>query len=470
MAGVISRSVGVVGLGKMGGPIAYSLYKKGLLAGVYARTTAPEFLKAYGLTNEDVFVAPTKRELGKRIRIGLLLVPINAVEEVIFGEDGIARAMGSGSTLIDCGNSDWRNDERFYRELKRRGIDFLDCAVSGGPKRARAGELVGIIGGDERTVEDCMGVFGSFCRKDSVFHMGPVGRGHEAKMYHNQDEQCDMRNIGETISVLLALGKSYSESVKALNSGLSRARLLDYAAMVPDDVLPRIAPKIGGGDLPQIAVETARSAGRVSPLTELMLNIRRISRGERKVEEAVEEARRDFARRHDGILKVYSFLREKVDPWKIAGDGELATARRALSLGYLIDLAEVFSIALARKNDIGKLAQVHRAGLCDKDALSAFMRDGIEVELEEASAEFPEEDAELLEEALELARKAGHPAPSAAAYLDVLRPGQRCAAELAKLGRPEQFARYGNAIRVQAGIRDAFGEHGFELEKAVAAR
>jgi hypothetical protein len=256
-------------------------------------------------------------------------------------------------------------------------------------------------------------------------------------------------------------GMSFREAFEALNRGDCRSALLTYAGTIPPDVLPKIQPTIGGGDLPQIAVDTAKSIGHPSALTQLTLDLRRWSRRELTPSEAFERAIANFqASGQDEVLRLYNFLRERAWVQDVPG-GDVGTVARVLALGYLLDLAEVVSIAHRRRLNTRILAQVFRAGLCDKGALDPLLTQDLK-NLNEFEPALPPEDRRVFEEGLAFAASLDHPAPSTAAYLD-LGNGMHVAREMKKLADPTMRATYGNAIRVQAGIRDAFGEHGYEV-------
>jgi len=455
-----ARRVAAIGLGKMGGPMALHLHEKGVLAAIFSPRTAKEFAAKNRLP-DSIRLAASPKDAASVADTVLVSVPIHQVESVLFGGDGVAAGLGKG-LVIESGNSDHRRDGEYESRFAAKGVEYLDAAVSGGPKRARAGTLVSIVGGKTETVEAARDVFAAFSTPPGgIFHVGPTGQGHEAKMYHNQDEQNDMRNIGEAISLLIASGMTFRDAFDALDKGDCRSALLTYAGTIPDGVLPRIQPTIGGGDLPQIAVETAKAIGHPTPLTRLTLDLRRWSRGEMIADELATRAMSEFAAK--GVthtLRLYNFLRERA--WvQDVPEGDVGPVARVLALGYLLDLAEVVSIAQHRQINTRILAQVFRAGLCDKGALEPLLTQDLK-SLKEFEPALPPEDRRVFEEGLAFAAKLGHPAPSAAAYLD-LGNGATVARELKKLADPTARTRYGTAIRVQAGIRDAFGEHGYEL-------
>ena len=449
-----------IGLGKMGGPMALHLHAKGMLAAIYSPRTASEFAAKNKLP-PSVRVAGSPRDAAARADTVLVSVPLHQVESVLLGPDGVAEGLTHG-LVIESSNSDHRRDPDHESRFAKDGNPYLDAAVSGGPKRARAGTLVSIVGGRRDAFEGVQDVFAAFSKPDAIFYVGPCGQGHEAKMYHNQDEQNDMRNIGESISLLMASGLSFQDAFKALDRGVCRSALLTYAGTIPPDGLRRIAPKIGGGDLPQIAVETAKAIGQPAPLTHLSLDLRRFSRGELLADEAATRATLQFrATGLEDIFRIYNLLRERVDPKDASVAGDVEPVARALALGYLLDLAEVLSIADRRQLDIPILSRIFRAGLCDKAALDPLLDKGL-MNVNEFEASLPKEDRRVFEEGLAFAAKLGHPAPSTAAYMD-FGNGSHVARELRRLVDPKMRDRYANALRIQAGIRDAFGEHGYEV-------
>lgn len=460
-----AQRVGMVGLGKMGGPMALHLHERGMLAAIYSPRTAKTFAAKHGL-GDAVRLAASPKDAARATASVLVSVPLSAVDGVLFGPEGVANGVTDG-VVIEAGNSDHRQDPSYESRFAAKGVGYLDAAVSGGPKRARAGDLVSIVGGRDDAFEEVRPVFEAFSGRDSIFHVGPCGRGHEAKMYHNQDEQNDMRNIGEALSLLMAAGRSFPDGFSTLDRGVCRSALLTYAGTIPSDVLPHIAPEVGGGDLPTIAVATADAVAHPTPLTRLTLNLRRLSRRELTPEDAATRAASDSrATNREGVVRFYNFLRQAVNLDAVPGEDEGATIARALALGYLVDLAEVMSLAHRRGINLRTLARIFRAGLCDKVALDPLIKSGLPP-LDEFSPTLTGEDREALLAILALGERLGHPTPSAAAYLD-FGGGDRVVRELRKLSDPHMRTRYDNALRIQAGIRDAFGEHGYRTEEVTA--
>ncbi|HYS71501.1 MAG TPA: hypothetical protein VEM95_03670, partial [Thermoplasmata archaeon] len=190
--------------------------------------------------------------------------------------------------------------------------------------------------------------------------------------------------------------------------------------------------------------------------------LRRWSRGEILPDEAAARARTNFTAKGQGhVLRLFNQLRAHIDLKDAPSGGDVGVVARVLALGYVLDLAEVVSIAQHRQIDIPILARVFRAGLCDKAALDPLLTAKAK-ELKGFEPELSKEDHQVFEEGLALAAKLRHPAPSTAAYLD-LDSGAHVAAELRKLADPTMRAAYANPIRIQAGIRNAFGEHGYEV-------
>jgi 6-phosphogluconate dehydrogenase len=107
----------------------------------------------------------------------------------------------SGDTIIDGGNSFYKDSVRRAKELETKGIDFLDVGVSGGPAGARNGACI-MVGGKREVFEKFENLFKDLATEEGYSYMGSSGAGHFVKMVHNGIEYGMMQSIAEGFTIL----------------------------------------------------------------------------------------------------------------------------------------------------------------------------------------------------------------------------------------------------------------------------
>lgn len=179
MTGTIS-SVGLIGLGKMGLPIARHLVKGGFkVHGVDVSETARAAARNY-----DVEIAATPAEAAAKCDLVIVLTAYeHQVEEVVFGAQGVVEGAKPG-TIIAVGATINPSTQRdIAGRLDARGLIALDIPICRGEGAAEAGKLLITGGGDGAAFERCRPAFATFA--DSVHLIGPSGAGQVGKMVNN---------------------------------------------------------------------------------------------------------------------------------------------------------------------------------------------------------------------------------------------------------------------------------------------
>ena len=212
--------IGIVGLGRMGANIARRLMRHGHACVVWDRDPEPgRKLEAEG-ASAVASIADLVEALAAP-RVVWLMLPAGAATEAAIAELG--RLLAAGDTLIDGGNTFWKDDIRRSAELKGRGIDYLDVGTSGGVWGLERGYCL-MIGGDKAAVDRLDALFAALApgtgaipatngRKgrdprpeQGYVHAGPSGAGHFVKMIHNGIEYGMMQAIAEGLDILKNAG------------------------------------------------------------------------------------------------------------------------------------------------------------------------------------------------------------------------------------------------------------------------
>jgi 6-phosphogluconate dehydrogenase len=181
--------LGMVGLGRMGGNMTERLRKDGHEVETYART-APE-----RTTGSLVELAAAVDQP----RVIWLMIPAGEPTQHAF--DTLLPLLEDGDTLIDGGNSNFRDSMRRAAEAKEKGVFFLDAGVSGGIWGLTEGYCV-MVGGEAECFSYVEPIFKSLAPEGGYAHVGPSGSGHFVKMVHNGIEYGLMQAYAEGFELL----------------------------------------------------------------------------------------------------------------------------------------------------------------------------------------------------------------------------------------------------------------------------
>lgn len=174
------NSVGVVGLGRMGGPVAQRLMQSGFPLMVW--DVVPACRKPF--ENKDNVRITTPGEMARECAVIFFVVPSSKeIAECLKGKDGVLQDARKGLVICDLTTSDPVETRKIARRAARRGVHYLDAGMSGGPAGILAGKLTLMIGGDARVLSRIKRYFAPFVGK--TFHLGPLGSGHAMKLIHN---------------------------------------------------------------------------------------------------------------------------------------------------------------------------------------------------------------------------------------------------------------------------------------------
>lgn len=190
---------GVIGLGRMGGGLAFQAMKKGIkVVGLDRNPSQSELIKA-GL----IFVK-TNKELVQQLkspRIIFIYIPSGAAIDHLM--EDLKTTLQSGDIVVDGGNSYWGDSIRRHKKYLSEGIHFLDLGTSGGLLGAETGACF-MLGGEPESVKLVAPILKQLCVKDGFVHAGPAGAGHFVKLVHNGIEYGMLQSIGEGVALLEA--------------------------------------------------------------------------------------------------------------------------------------------------------------------------------------------------------------------------------------------------------------------------
>jgi 6-phosphogluconate dehydrogenase len=128
-----------------------------------------------------------------------MMIPAGKITEDTFQE--LLKLADEGDTIVDGGNSNFRDSQRRCAEAKAKGIHFVDAGVSGGIWGLQVGFCL-MVGGDEEPVKRLEPVFTSLAPEDGYAHVGASGAGHFTKMVHNGIEYGLMQAYAEGFEII----------------------------------------------------------------------------------------------------------------------------------------------------------------------------------------------------------------------------------------------------------------------------
>src|SRR6267143_5966627 len=204
-----NSTLGFVGIGYMGRPIARRLLESGFKLTAYDRDhSKTEELIQYGGT-----VAQSVSELSSSCNVVLSCLPSDeAVLDIYRGPDGVLANAHRGSRVIDLSTVYPETSQELSRLGSERGVEVLDVTISGSTPAAEKGLLTLFGGGDKECFDGAGSIFRVIAQK--YFYLGPSGSGATMKLVVNTLLGIGMQAIAEAV----ALGEK---------AGLDRNRLLD---------------------------------------------------------------------------------------------------------------------------------------------------------------------------------------------------------------------------------------------------
>src|ERR1700730_9374847 len=234
-----NSTLGFVGVGYMGRPIARRLLESGfkLIAYDLERSKAEQLLPFGGRVAESV------AELSTNCNVVLSCLPSDqAVLDIYSGPDGLIGNARSGSLIIDMSTVDPETSQQLASLGSQRGVEVLDVTISGSTPAAEKGLLTLFAGGDRGSFAAVQSIFQVIARK--YFYLGPNGSGATMKLVANTLLGIGMQAIAEAVAV-------------GEKAGLDRNRMLDVlsqTAVVAPAHVGKLQRAVSGDYSPQFPI------------------------------------------------------------------------------------------------------------------------------------------------------------------------------------------------------------------------
>ncbi|GAA0419811.1 3-hydroxyisobutyrate dehydrogenase [Acrocarpospora corrugata] len=204
------NGTGFIGLGNMGGRITRRLVEAG--HSVLGYDPAAGAAERAGATP-----AADVAEVARENDLVLLSLPDSrAVEAVVLGEDGVLAHARPGQIVVDLSTAAPDSTRRIAAALAGRDARYLDAGISGGAAGAEKGVLTLMVGGEEQALDQARPTLTAFAAK--IFHMGPSGTGHSAKLLNNFLNAVSLAATSEVMVAARKAGLDLRTLLDVLNS------------------------------------------------------------------------------------------------------------------------------------------------------------------------------------------------------------------------------------------------------------
>ncbi len=258
-------NIGFLGLGVMGSGMAANLIKKSGCA-VYGFDPVPEILERFSA--KGGVKAHSVSEIAGKCDVIAMCLPTNDIVRSTLEE--LIETAAHGSALLDMGASSPNIIRELFPRAKEKGIDLLDCPVSGGTAGAEAGTLAIMCGGERgaferiRPILEMMG--------GNVTYVGGPGCGDVAKIANNMIVNIGLLTIGEAYAFAKKAGIDARTLFEATKGGVAETAIMNLRAplIFEHRFVPATGRTVIGLKDANNGLELARELGVELPLTEML--------------------------------------------------------------------------------------------------------------------------------------------------------------------------------------------------------
>jgi 3-hydroxyisobutyrate dehydrogenase-like beta-hydroxyacid dehydrogenase len=281
------RTIGLVGVGKIGLEVAKHLLAANYRVLGYRRSSLADFEKAGGTP------ARSPAHIAQEVDIILTCLPGgSSLDEVANGPDGLIQCARPGQIVVEIGSHPLSAKERQLEVFAAKGVTFLDGEVSGTPGMVAQRKAPVYLAGDPqacKTVEPVVHAFAEMC-----MYLGPFGAASKIKFINNLLVTVNTAAIGEAVWLALKAGIDPETMIKAISNGSGGSVLFPIRAnrMVKRDYVPPGGTIEGLSHYFEYIGDLARAAGVATPLFNLSVELFRrgmaSGRGEQDVAAVME--------------------------------------------------------------------------------------------------------------------------------------------------------------------------------------
>jgi len=256
-------NIGFIGVGIMGKPMAGHLLAAGHTVHVYDLMAEP----VQELASKGAVSCSSCQEIARKSDITFIIVPDTPdVEAVLFGKDGVADGVRSGSIVVDMSSISPIATKEFAKKLDAMGVEMLDAPVSGGQVGAEKATLSIMVGGKPEVFNQVKPYFEIMGK--NIIHIGGNGDGQTCKVANQIVVGSTIEAVSEALLFASKAGADPAKVREALLGGFAQSRILDLHGerMIKRTFAPGFRIRHQQKDL-NLALQGARSLGLSLPST-----------------------------------------------------------------------------------------------------------------------------------------------------------------------------------------------------------
>ena len=256
-------TIGFIGLGIMGKPMAKNLLKAGHSIVCYDVNAA----NVADVVASGAVAAKSSADVASQVPVVITMLPNSPhVKSVVLGKDGVLEGAKKGLVLIDMSSIAPLASQEVEKACAEKGVRMLDAPVSGGEPKAIDGSLAIMVGGEKALFEemrDILLVMGA-----SAVHCGPIGAGNTTKLANQVIVALNIAAVAEAFTLVRKAGVDPHLVFDAIKGGLAGSTVMNAKApmMMDSNFKPGFKIDLHIKDLAN-AMDTAHSVGSPLPLT-----------------------------------------------------------------------------------------------------------------------------------------------------------------------------------------------------------
>jgi 2-hydroxy-3-oxopropionate reductase len=215
-------TIGFIGLGIMGKPMARHLLKAGYPLVIHNRSR----VAMDELSKEGAQIGMNSQDVAARSQVIVTMLPDSPDVELVYaGEKGIFAGLKSGTLIIDMSSISPVVARKLAADAEKRGSDMLDAPVSGGEAGAISATLSIMIGGKTTAVERAMPIFQTLGK--NIIHVGDAGAGQVTKAANQMVVGTTIAIVGEALVLAAKAGVDPAKVRQALLGGFAQSKILE---------------------------------------------------------------------------------------------------------------------------------------------------------------------------------------------------------------------------------------------------
>jgi 2-hydroxy-3-oxopropionate reductase len=262
------ETIGFIGLGVMGKPMAGHLIKAGFPVVVHNRSRS----KVDELVAQGAKGAASPAEVARQATVVITMLPDTPdVERVLTGPDGVLAGVQKGALVIDMSSISPVATERLAALVAEKGAAMLDAPVSGGEIGAINATLSIMVGGDEAAFNRARPIFEAMGNKERIVHIGKSGAGQVCKVCNQVAIGGALAGVSEAFALARKAGVDATRVRAALLGGFAASKVLEVHGerMLTGNYKPGFRARLYQKDL-RLANEAAAANNVAMPGTAIV--------------------------------------------------------------------------------------------------------------------------------------------------------------------------------------------------------